>query len=70
MKCYNYDKLGYFACECTEPKELPYYLTTLNNTYVSNIVTFIESHLMRTVDSIAVDYVARNQGTFAKYRRM
>ncbi|KAK1569225.1 hypothetical protein Q3G72_034035 [Acer saccharum] len=61
---------GHFDRECTEPKKVQPNSITDNYVLVSSSVLLTESRPLWTVDSGAIDHVARDRATFVEYRRI
>jgi hypothetical protein len=77
MKCYNCNKLGYFARDCTEPKKVSFSLdfSSIYVCYPSSI--FVCSHVFVAksisdwiIDTGATRHVARDRAGFVDYKKI
>lgn len=67
MKCYNYAKLGHFACESIEPKKV-YFNPNSFFSYVHIYVLVVHSLLGLIIHSRATKYVVKDQVRFVDYK--
>ena len=66
VKCYNYEKMGHFARDCSKPKKVTPIPTSLHMVCVSSTILLIESYPLWIIDSGATDHVARDRGAFVE----
>ena len=70
LKCYNYGNKGHFAYDCKEPKNVNDLSIVVNTINVARSVLLTESFPLWTVDSGAMDHVAKDRSAFVEYRRI
>ena len=63
---FNCGKLGYFACDCTEPKVM-FDHNSPSNIYVSSCLLLTETVLFWTINLAAIDHVARDRTSFVEF---
>ena len=68
--CFNYDKLGHFARDCTEPKKVfPNFISRID-CFVSSQATVAYSPYLWVINSGATDHITRNKVRFIEYHQV
>lgn len=67
MRCCKCRKLGHFACECTELKNVRPNSTLLNYALVTSSILLIESHPVWIVNLGAINHMAHDRDAFVEY---